>query len=107
MGALVRQTFTHDSMRPIKHGRWLEQRGCDKSLVVVVIHVHGIPRVCHRMGAAQVTIPRRARGCFTGTRTAGMLGRIPPADVIGRKDPLHQLCIAEPIRRRAFRAILP
>eukprot|EP00969_Alexandrium_andersonii_P340031 15031031-Alexandrium_andersonii.AAC.1 len=75
----------HNTVDVLKCARWLQQRGLPRELCAALVRLHTVPRVQVTAGSMVVQIGHRGRGCLTGTRSAGALGRIPPLDVISRE----------------------
>ena len=72
----------YDSIPVLRIYRYLVNRGCDQSAAVCLLRLHTCPEVFLSFGGACTSIQGRTVGALTGTRTAGLLGRVPVEDVI-------------------------
>jgi len=78
----------YDSIPVLRIHRYLVSRGCCPSAAACFLRLHCCPSVSLSWGVASVTIAGRTVGALTGTRSAGLLGRVPVEDVIQQR---HQV----------------
>ena len=75
----------YDSILMLRIHRYLLHRGCDFRLAACLLRLHMCPAVLITFANCEVGIGSRTVGVLTGTRTAGLLGRIPVEDVIQKR----------------------
>jgi len=72
----------YDSLPILRIFRYLVGRGCSTPALGCLLRLHCCPPVSLSWGIASTTVEGRSVGALTGTRTAGLLGRVPVEDVI-------------------------
>jgi len=75
----------YDSVLMLRVHRYLVHRGFNARLAACLLRLHVCPAVIITFAKCQVEIINRTIGVLTGTRTAGLLGRIPVEDVIQKR----------------------
>jgi len=75
----------YDSIPILRIYRYLVNRGCDAPAAACLLRLHCCPSVTLSWGVASVVIEGRSSGALTGTRTAGLLGRVPVEDVVRQR----------------------
>ena len=72
----------YDSLPLLRICRSLLSECTEQVLAISLLRLHICPLVHLSFGEASVTFPVRCVGALTGTRTAGILGRVPFEDVV-------------------------
>ena len=75
----------YDSIAVLRVHRYFVNRGCDASAAACLLRLHCCPSGSLCWGVSCITIQGRTVGALTGTRTAGLLGRVPVEDVISKR----------------------
>jgi len=75
----------YDSIWMLRIHRYLVHRGFDVRLSACLLRLHVCPAVIITFARCEVAIGNRTIGVLTGTRTAGLLGRIPVEDTIQKR----------------------
>ena len=75
----------YDSIPVVRIHHYLVNRGCSASAAACLLRLHCCPAVPLSWGVSCITIKGRTVGALTGTRTAGLLGRVPVEDVIQKR----------------------
>ena len=83
----------YDSIHVLRVFRYLVDRHCDVASAICLLRFHCCPCVLLQFNSVSVPIQSRSIGALTGTRTAGLLGRIPVEDVIQKRHHIwEQFC---------------
>ena len=75
----------YDSLTVLRIIRWLISKGVPHSHAACLLRHQMCPRVILRCGSAEVCIPNRTAGGLTGSRIAGLLGRVPVESIISER----------------------
>ena len=83
----------YDSIHVLRVFRYLVDRHCDEASAICLLRFHCCPCVLLQFNSVSVPIQSRSIGALTGTRTAGLSGRIPVEDVIQKRHHIwEQFC---------------
>ena len=72
----------YDSLPVLRIIHWMLARGVDRSVLVCILRHQMCPCIELKCGASNVIVKGRTIGGLTGSRTAGLLGRVPVEPVI-------------------------
>ena len=72
----------YDSLDALLLCRWLEEQGVPKHICATSLRLQLLPQVFLNSGGLRVPIALRTLGTLTGSRIAGVLGRIPEENTI-------------------------
>ena len=72
----------YDSIPILRIYRYLVGKECNRAQAACMLRLHCSIPIELTFDAGSITVPSRTVGALTGTRTAGLLGRIPVEDVI-------------------------
>ena len=75
----------YDNVQPLLVFEWLNRHGADGGTAACFLRLHCLPPIEMSVRETVVVIGRRSRGVLTGTRSAGIAGRIPLLDVSSQR----------------------
>ena len=72
----------YDSLSPVLLVEWLQKHGASETACACILRHQMLPRVRLQIGNVEIQIRDRSSGTLTGSRVAGMLGRVPVESVV-------------------------
>ena len=86
-GAIAQQDIAkyYDSIDCLLVVKWLESRGVPKSICAAALRQQLLPKVILNTGTVSVPVTNRCIGALTGSRVAGVLGRVPVESTISER----------------------
>jgi len=76
----------YDSLPCLQVAQWLVAKGADEKHVACLLRHQMCPRVVLSVGTLEIAIDNRSIGGLTGSRTAGMFGRVPVESVMAERN---------------------